>query len=107
MKALLASEQFIDSWDEIRQLTNAVLAAYKRAYIDLFERRKKVYESAIEEIKNRSEWGPLEATNPGTASSLLSPLLGRVGSDEDKDSVIQGTSLDKASLTEMESDVCA
>ena len=38
-----------------------MLDAYKHAYIDLFERRKKAYESAIEEIKNRSEWGPLEA----------------------------------------------
>ena len=84
-----------------------MLDAYKHAYIELFERRKKAYESAIEEIKNRSEWGPLEATNPDTASSLLSSLLGRVGTDEDKEAVAKGTSLGKASLTEMESDLCA
>jgi hypothetical protein len=107
LKTLLSSEQFIDSWDAIAQRTKAVLDAYKHAYIDLFERRKQAYESAIEEIKNRPEWGPLEATNPGTASSLLSPLLGRVGTDEDKDAVSKGTSLGKASLTEMESDLCA
>ena len=41
------------------------------------------------------------------ASSLLSPLLGRVGTDEDKDAVAKGTSLGKASLTEMESDLAA
>ena len=107
LKTLLGSEQFIDSWETIAQRTKAVLDAYKHAYIDLFERRKKAYESAIEEIKNRPEWGPLEATKPGTASSLLSPLLGRVGTDEDKDAVSKGTSLGKASLTEMESDLCA
>jgi hypothetical protein len=107
LKTLLGSEQFIDSWDAIAQRTKAVLDAYKHAYIDLFERRKQAYESAIEEIKNRPEWGPLEATNPGTASSLLSPLLGRVGTDEDKDAVAKGTSLGKASLAEMESDLCA
>ena len=84
-----------------------MLDAYKHAYIDLFERRKKAYESAIEEIKNRSEWGPLEATNPEIASSLLSSLSGRVGTDEDTDAVANGTSLGKASLTEMESDLCA
>jgi hypothetical protein len=107
LKNLLGSEQFLDSWDDIVQRTDAVLNAYKHAYITLFERRKNAYQSAIEEIKNRSEWGPLEATNPGTASSLLSSLLGRVGADEDVDAVSKGTSLGKASLTEMESDLCA
>ena len=104
---LLGSEQFLDSWDDIVHRTKAVQDAYKHAYIDLFERRKGAYQSAIEEIQNRSEWGPLEATNPGIASSLLSSLLGRVGTDEDKDAVSKGTSLGKASLTEMESDLCA
>ena len=66
LKTLLGSEQFIDSLDEIAQRTKAVLDAYKHAYVDLFDRRKKAYESAIEEIKNRSEWGALEATNPET-----------------------------------------
>ena len=84
-----------------------MLDAYKHAYCDLFDRRKKAYESAIEEIKNRTEWGPLEATNPAMAASLLSPLLGRVGTDEDKEAVASGTSLGKASLTEMESDLAA
>jgi hypothetical protein len=107
LKSLLGSEHFIESWDEIVQDTNAVLHAHKKAYIDLFERRKNAYESAIEEIKNRPEWGPLGTTNPATASSLLSPLLGRVGNDEDKQSVLEGASLGKASLTEMESDLCA
>jgi hypothetical protein len=66
-----------------------------------------VYESAIEDIKNRSEWGPLQSTNPGTASSLLSSLQGRVGTDEDKEAMAKGASLGKASLAEMESDLCA
>ena len=38
---------------------------------------------------------------------MLSPLTGRLGTDEDKDSVAKGASLGKASLTEMESDICA
>src|SRR5207302_9078724 len=107
LKALMDSEQFIDSWDEIARLTTSVLDRYKHAYLNLFERRKKAYESAVEDIKNRTEWGPLAATNPQIASSLLSPLLGRVGPDEDKYSVAEGTSLGNASLTEMESDPCA
>jgi hypothetical protein len=41
------------------------------------------------------------------ASSLLSPLLARVGADEDRTAVSRGMSLGAASLTEMESDLCA
>lgn len=107
LKTLLASEQFIDSWDDIAADTKTVLGAYRTAYCDLFDRRKKSYESAIGEIKNRTEWEPLEASNPGTASSLLSSLQGRVGTEDDKESVAEGKSLGKASLTEMESDLAA
>jgi hypothetical protein len=107
LKSLLTSEQFIDSWETIAALTKKVLNVYRTAYRDLFDRRKLCYESAIEEIKNRAEWAPLEANNPSMASSLLSPLLGRVGSDEDKEAVEQGESLGRSSLTEMESDLAA
>jgi hypothetical protein len=107
LKTLLASEQFIDSWDDIAADTKTVLGAYRTAYCDLFDRRRECYESAIGEIKNRTEWAPLEASNPGTASSLLSPLQGRVGTDEDKEAVEEGKSLGNASLTEMESDLAA
>ena len=84
-----------------------MLEAYRNAYCELFDRRKESYESAIGEIKNRAEWGPLEANNPSMAATLLSPLQGRVGTDEDKESVKGGTSLGKSSLTEMESDLAA
>ena len=107
LKTLLASEQFIDSWDTIADHTKEILDSYKAAYCDLFERRKQSYGSAIGEIQNRTEWGALEENNPSMASSILSPLLGRVGTDEDKEAVESDKSLGKASLTEMESDLAA
>ncbi|HEY1307294.1 MAG TPA: BREX system P-loop protein BrxC [Vicinamibacterales bacterium] len=107
LKTLLRSEQFIDAWDDIARRTQAVMDAYKRAYCELYDRRKEVYETAIGDIKNRTEWGPLQATNPSMAASLLSPLLGRVGSLEDRHAVTRGTSLGQASLGEMESDLAA
>jgi hypothetical protein len=107
LKTHLTSEQFIDSWDEIAASTKTVLDAYRNVYYNLFDRRKKSYESAIGEIKNRTEWGPLEASNSSMAATLLSPLQGRVGTDEDKEAVKGGTSLGKSSLTEMESDLAA
>lgn len=107
LKTLLASEQFLDSWNDIAAHTKTVLAAYRKAYCELFDRRKQVYESAIGEIKNRTEWAPLEANNPSMALSLLSPLQARVGNDDDKVAVQQGTSLGRSSLAEMQSDLAA
>src|SRR5271156_2673939 len=49
----------------------------------------------------------VEVTNPAMAPSMLSQLSGRVGSDEDRETVANGTALGKASLTEMESDLAA
>ncbi len=107
LKALLASEQFIDSWDGIVARTKAIFDAHRSAYCELFDRRKEAYESAIGEIKNRAEWAPLEASNTGMAASLLSPLVVRVGTDEDRAAVDRGASLGSSSLTEMESDLAA
>ena len=107
LKHQLDSETFIDSWDDIASGTKAVMNAYRDAYCELFDRRKNSYESAIGEIKNRTEWGPLVANNSSMAAVLLSPLQGRVGTDEDKESVKRGTSLGQSSLTEMESDLAA
>ncbi len=107
LKTLLGSEQFIEKLDEIGKRTTVVLDAYKSAYLTLFDRRKKAYESAIEAIKNHPEWEPLEVSKAETADSLLSPLTTRLGTDEDRTAVQSGVSLGKASLTEMDSDICA
>jgi hypothetical protein len=107
LSVLLEKTDFYEWLESIEVHTANILGAYKRAYCELFDRRKQAFESAIEEIKNRTEWAPLEASNPGIASSLLSPLQGRVGSDEDKETVEAGRSLGKSTLTEMESDLAA
>jgi hypothetical protein len=107
LKTLLASEQFLESWDDIVGATQQVLGAYRVAYRELFDRRREAYESAVGEIKNRTEWAPLEASNANLAASLLSPLQGRLGSEDDRMAVEQGQSLGQSSLTEMESDLAA
>ncbi len=107
LKKQLASESFIDSWNEISAGTKNVLEAYRSAYCELFDHRKECYESAIGEIRNRPEWGSLAATNPTVATTLLSPLQTRVGSEDDKAAVQIGTSLGYSSLAEMTSDIAA
>src|SRR5271165_7046190 len=59
LKALLSSDQFIDSSSEIAAKTLAIAAAYKNVYLELFERRRTAYLKAIDEIKLRPEWEPL------------------------------------------------
>ena len=73
---LLGSGQMIGSWNEIAQRTDLVFNAYKHAYAELFDSRRKAYETAIGEIQNRPEWAPLEATKPAMAQSMLSQLSG-------------------------------
>jgi hypothetical protein len=107
VKALLASEQVVQSVDTIAAKAKLVLDAYKQAYLALFDRRAETYQKALEEIKNRPEWEPLEKTNKDLAVSLLSPLVSRIGSDADRAAVANGTGLGQASLTEMESDLAA
>lgn len=107
LKVLLQSEQLFDPWGKLAEGTKCVLDTYKATYIALFDQRSKAYRKAVEEIKNRSEWEPLATTNKDVADSLLSPLLSRVGSEEDRTSVAGGTGLGRASLTEMQSDLAA
>jgi hypothetical protein len=107
LTSLLGAEDLLDRWDDVVAHTQAIQTAYRGVFSELFDRRRQAYESAIEEIKNRAEWPPLEASNPGLASSLLAPLQGRLGTTEDCEAVACGTSLGRSSLTEMESDLAA
>jgi len=107
LRTLLASEQFIDKLDDISRRTKLVFDAYRKVYLDLFDRRRAAYESAIEDIRNHPEWVPLEKTKSEAASTLIAPLRARLGTDEDRNAVTNGESLGKASLTEMDSDICA
>lgn len=126
LKNLLGSEAFTDSWSEIESKTGTIISAYKQAYLCLFDQRRSAYQQAIDEIKARPEWEPLrpifqknpdetqkkqmETENPKRevmANTMLSALLARVGSDEDREAVAKGQSLGKSTLTEMESDLVA
>jgi hypothetical protein len=107
LKALLASDQFVESLDAIAIKSKTVLDAYKQAYLKLFDRRAEAYQRAVEEIRNRPEWEPLAQTNIDLANALLAPLIARVGAEADRSAVDNGTGLGNASLTEMESDLAA
>ncbi len=107
LKGMLGSEHFADSLDAIAAKTKTLQGAYQQAYLTLFDRRAESYRKAVDEIRNRSEWASLVQTNKDIAEPLLTPLVGRVGADDDRAAVANGTGLGRASLTEMESDLAA
>jgi hypothetical protein len=107
LTTLLGSEGFVDALDAIDKNTATIQGTYKTAFLDLFDRRKEVYEKAVEEVKNRPEWEVVTGTRSEMAEPLLAPLMSRVGSPETQREVETGTSLGNTSLTEMESDLAA
>jgi hypothetical protein len=107
LKGLLASDQFVECLNAIAIKSKAVLDSYKQVYLTLFDRRAEAYQKAVEEIRNRPEWGQLAQTNMALADSLLAPLMVRVGAEADRSAVDSGIGIGIASLTEMESDLAA
>jgi len=103
----LASDQCIEYYDAIATDTKTLVDAYRSVYLGLFTSRKDAFEKAIEEVKNRPEFEPLVKTKNDVADSLLAALQVRVGTDDERLAVANGTSLGNASLTEMESDLAA
>jgi hypothetical protein len=106
LKALLASEQVLDSLPSIKGHAKKINDSYKIAYLDLFDRRFKAFEGAIEDIKNRPEWEPLASTTE-VAETLIAPLVSRIGLPDDRARVESGSSTGDSSLAEMESDLAA
>ena len=107
LKVLLGSEQIAESLNDVAVNTSTVMGAYRQAYLAIFDHRAEAYRKAIDEIRNRPEWEPLVQTNKDMAETMLSPLVARVGADEDRAAVANDTGLGKSSLTEMESDLAA
>ena len=53
------------------------------------------------------EWGALAQTNRELATSVIRPLVARLGMQDDAEGVKRGVSLGVSSLAEMESDLAA
>jgi hypothetical protein len=99
LKNLLQSEEFMSHWQRIIDHSNTIHNAYCQAYSELFTRRRELYQTAIDEIKNHPLWRDNH--------SLLGQLSARIGREDDLRSVQQGETLGTASLAQMESDCLA
>ena len=104
LQKLLSSEQFFEHLETIAAHTASLMTVYRETYLDLFDRRRKAFERAIEDVKGRAEW---QVVAPEFAESLLVPLRSRLGDDTDCQSIAAGNSLGNATFAEMESDLAA
>jgi hypothetical protein len=104
LQKLLSSEQFFEHLDTIAAHTTSLMTVYRDTYLDLFDRRRKAFERAIEDVKGRAEW---QVVAPEFAESLLVPLRSRLGDDTDCQSIAAGNSLGNATFAERESDLAA
>jgi len=105
----LDAEYFVDRLGEIKADAEAIATAYATCYTNLHTQRSRLYRSAIEEIKGRSEWTNILQEQQEV---LLSELQKR-GCEHDL-SVSENWSLAanecpvcRASLAQMESDLAA
>ncbi len=104
LESLLGEEAIGDQIDAISRETKTIEQAYCAAYVNLFDARRKAYEKAIDDVKNRPEW-PTVAEEGG--DTVLVPLVGRLGVEEDKNRVAEGKSFGRSTLGEMVADHAA
>ena len=105
----LNAKYFVDRMPQIQADTKAISTAYAERYANLHVQRAQVYQTAIEEIKGRSEW---TSSPPEQQEALLSECTKRACNHDF--SAIENWSLKanecpgcKASIAQMESDLAA
>jgi len=104
------SENVLDHLEIVRQASEMLVSEYGRLYRSTFERRKKVYETAIDHVKGLPEWAALSKNTDVTdveREALLRPLVSRLGEKpvlQKGDTVCSET---HATVSQMESDIAA
>lgn len=95
---------------EIRAATESIGSRYRELYEELFTRRGKVYEAALEAIKGRPEWSALAedpAVDPQTLQRLLAPLRERAEAGLDLPPLATVCGSSRATPAQLESDIAA
>jgi hypothetical protein len=104
LEVLLASDEVVDQFEAVEGELEVIGKAYCQAYLAQFEARRDAYAKAIDEVRNRPEWSALDGD---VGNTILAPLVGRLGLDDDQKRVAEGKSLGQATLGQMESDIAA
>jgi len=107
LEALLASDDLPGALGGMVRCVEALVGAFREAYADRFDRRATAYGQAIDELRGRPEWPPFSVASPDVAASLLEPLHARLGSPDERASVIESTGWRTVNLLAMESDLAA
>jgi len=104
------SENVLDHLEGVRQAAETLTSEYGRLYRSTFERRNKVYETAVDHVKGLPEWAAFTKDTDVTEverDALLKPLLSRLGEKLDLKKGDTVCRLTHATVSQMESDIAA
>jgi hypothetical protein len=104
------SENTLDYLEKVRQASDTLITEYGRIYRTTFEKRNKVYETAVDHVKGLPEWAAFSQDTDVPDSerdALLHPLTSRLA---DKLELQKGDTVCRvthATVSQMESDIAA
>jgi hypothetical protein len=104
------SENALDHLERVKHAAEILITEYGRLYRSIFERRNKVYETAVDHVKGLPEWAAFTENTDVTdveRDALLRPLASRLGEKLELnkgDTVCRAT---HATVSQMESDIAA
>jgi hypothetical protein len=104
------SENALDHLERVKHAAEILITEYGRLYRSIFERRNKVYETAVDHVKGLPEWAAFTENTDVTdveRDALLRPLVSRLGEKLELnkgDTVCRAT---HATVSQMESDIAA
>ena len=104
------SENVLDHLEKVRQASETLINEYGRLYRSTFERRNKVYETAVDHVKGLPEWTAFDKDTDVTdveRDALLRPLVSRLAEKLDLQKGDTVCRITHATVSQMESDIAA
>ena len=104
LKDALEHETFYQRLDELQHATDLLAKYYRDLYGQFHEKRREVYEKAVDDIKGLPEWLNIEEAK---RESLLSPLSGKICETLELADDAEVCTHCRATIAQMESEITA
>lgn len=108
LEARLQSETALEEIESLRLDAESIATAYRATYTSTFEKRRKAYAVALEEVKGHPDWLILDerfSDQPDQLSSLVAPLTQRTEPELDLPAGASTCRRTGASLGQLQSDI--
>ena len=108
LEARLQSDTALEEIESLRLDAESIATAYRATYTSAFEKRRKAYAVALEEVKGHQDWLILDkrfADQPDQLASLIAPLSQRTEPELDLPAGATTCRRTGASLGQLQSDI--